>query len=206
MDFNESDILLSELRKLSVSNLNYSILLLALTTGLRYGELVGLTWDDFTFDYPSFENGMIEVNKTWGYMKKSEKGFGKTKNPQSLRKVSVDKVTMEHFYQLKVSAIENEHGLVFFSPSSKYNVISNTASNKLLKKTLQNLGLKVVSMHGLRHTHASVLLYKKISLYYVSERLGHGDIQTTSKEYTHVLSELRIEDQDQARKIFSGDN
>ena len=58
-------------------------------------------------------------------------------------------------------------------------------------------------MHGLRHTHASVLLYKKISLYYVSERLGHGDIQTTLKEYTHVLSELRIEDQHQARQIFS---
>ncbi|WP_342768825.1 hypothetical protein [Saliterribacillus persicus] len=48
-------------------------------------------------------------------------------------------------------------------------------------------------MHGLRHTHGSVLLYKKVSIYYVSERLGHGDIETILLEYSHVVRELRVE-------------
>lgn len=46
-------------------------------------------------------------------------------------------------------------------------------------------------MHGLRHTHASVLLYKNVSIYYVSELLGHADINTTLREYAHVINELR---------------
>lgn len=57
-------------------------------------------------------------------------------------------------------------------------------------------------MHGLRHTHASVLLYKKVSIYYVSERLGHSDIETTLKEYTHVIKELRVEDERGTMKTF----
>lgn len=57
-------------------------------------------------------------------------------------------------------------------------------------------------MHGLRHTHASVLLYKKVSIYYVSERLGHSNIETTLKEYTHVIKELRVEDEIGTMKTF----
>jgi integrase len=57
-------------------------------------------------------------------------------------------------------------------------------------------------MHGLRHTHASVLLYKKVSIYYVSERLGHSDIETTLKEYTHEVKELRVEDERATMKTF----
>jgi integrase len=57
-------------------------------------------------------------------------------------------------------------------------------------------------MHGLRHTHASVLLYKKISINYLSERLGHKDIDTTYKYYSHVLKELREEDEKKTVDTF----
>lgn len=49
------------------------------------------------------------------------------------------------------------------------------------------LDIEPISVHEIRHTHASVLLYKKESIHYVSERLGHSDIETTLKEATHVL-------------------
>ncbi|MFJ8101105.1 MULTISPECIES: tyrosine-type recombinase/integrase [unclassified Lysinibacillus] len=48
-----------------------------------------------------------------------------------------------------------------------------------MKKILVDLGIEPITIHGLRHTHACVLLYKKISIYYVCERLGHKDIETT---------------------------
>ncbi|WP_231687056.1 tyrosine-type recombinase/integrase [Bacillus sp. JCM 19034] len=102
---------------------------------------------------------------------------------------------MRHFKELFKTTPTNIHQLVFYSPSSKYKVISNTNANKLLKKTLLELGITPISIHGLRHTHASVILYKKVSIHYVSERLGHGDIDTTLKQYTHVIKELREKDE-----------
>ncbi|MGE7624162.1 tyrosine-type recombinase/integrase [Viridibacillus sp. NPDC096237] len=50
-----------------------------------------------------------------------------------------------------------------------------------------------MTAHGLRHTHASVLLYQGISILYVSERLGYASIDITSSTYAHVLKEYAIE-------------
>ncbi|OIK10236.1 tyrosine-type recombinase/integrase [Bacillus sp. MUM 13] len=192
LNFIESKILfkriLGELNR--NKGLNYSLLLLGLTSGMRFAEMVGLTRRDF-----NFSDKTITINKTWGYMKRNPKGFGPTKNEQSNRIIKMDSLTMDHFKSLFDSSPSNPYDLVFYSPNSKYKVISNTAANKLLKKILIALEIDPITMHGLRHTHASVLLYKKVSIYYVSERLGHSDIDTTLKEYTHVIKELREEDE-----------
>lgn len=172
------------------SGLGYYLLLLGLTSGLRFGELVGLTRNDF-----DFVKNTIKVNKTWGYKSSSPIGFGPTKNEQSIRVIKMDGLTMNYFKKLFISMPTNIHQLVFFSLSSKYKVISNTNANKLLKKLLDELKIEPITVHGLRHTHASVLLYKKASIHYVSERLGHSDIETTLKQYTHVLTELRLQDE-----------
>lgn len=190
LNYEESEFLLKELWGRTELGLGYSLLLLGLTSGMRFGELVGLTRKDF-----DFKKNLITINKTWGYMKRNPRGFGPTKNTQSNRTIKMDKLTMSHFKKLFTTTPTNIHQLVFFSPGSKYEVISNTAANKLLRKVLTDLNITPISVHGLRHTHASVLLYKKVSIYYVSERLGHADIDTTLKEYTHVIKELRVEDE-----------
>lgn len=197
LDYHESEQLLQALWKRIDKGLGYSLLLLILTSGMRFGEAVGLTRKDFNFN-----NNTITIDKTWGYKKNSPKGFGSTKNEQSKRTIGIDKVTMKHFENMFKSTPSNLHDLVFFSPTSKYKVISNVNANKLLKKTLKELNINPISVHGLRHTHASVLLYKKQSIHYVSERLGHSDIETTLKEYTHLLKELRLEEEQQTMKIF----
>ncbi|WP_328056376.1 tyrosine-type recombinase/integrase [Bacillus nakamurai] len=79
---------------------------------------------------------------------------------------------------------------------------SNEFVNKILKKTLTDLKIESISIHGLRHTHASVLLYKKISIYYVSEHLGHAKIDTTLNYYSHVIKELREEDTRNTLDLF----
>lgn len=190
LNFEESEQLLQRIRSKLNEGLSYSLLLLAITSGMRYEELIGLTKNDF-----DFVNNLITVNKTWGYKKNSPQGFGPTKNEHSIRTIKMDKETMSHFRELFKVSPTNIHQLVFYSASSKYKVISNTVVNKLLKKLLDELKIHPITVHGLRHTHGSVLLYKKVSLQYVSERLGHGDIETTLKVYTHVLKELRLEDE-----------
>ncbi|MFG3613322.1 tyrosine-type recombinase/integrase [Rummeliibacillus stabekisii] len=197
LDYYESKRLLKSIRRKVDEGLGYSLLLLSLTSGMRFGELVGLTRKDF-----NFANNTIDINKTWGYKKNSNEGFGETKNDQSIRTIKMDQLTMNHFKELFKRTPTNTHQLVFYSPSSKYKVISNTNANKLLKKLLDDLNIAPITVHGLRHTHASVLLYQKASIHYISERLGHCDIETTLKEYTHVLKELRLEDEQLAIKTF----
>lgn len=92
---------------------------------------------------------------------------------------------MNAFKRLFETVPANLFGLVFYTPESKYRVISNTNANKLLQKNLQELSIAPITMHGLSHTHASVLLYRKVDINYVSERLGHGTIETT---YKHLFS------------------
>jgi integrase len=159
---------------------------------------VGLTIEDFDFN-----TNTITVNKTWGYNNRMYVGFGPTKNEQSNRTIDVDEVTMSKFAELfKTMNTNIPHGLIFYSSESKYKVICNTNANKLLKKTLMDLGIEPITMHGLRHTHACVMLYNKVSIYYVSERLGHKDIQTTLQDYSHVTKELRAEDAKATTAIF----
>lgn len=197
LSFVESERLLQKIWSRLNEGLGYSLLLLAITSGMRYEELIGLTRKDF-----DFVNNTISINKTWGYKKNSPKGFGPTKNEQSNRTIKMDIKTMNYFARLFKSTPTNIDQLVFYSPSSKYKVISNTNANKLLKKVLDELKIHSITIHGLRHTHGSILLYKKASIHYVSERLGHGDIETTLKVYTHVLKELRIEDEELSMRTF----
>ncbi|WP_226528178.1 tyrosine-type recombinase/integrase [Metabacillus niabensis] len=198
LNYKESEILLKEIWKEINNSLCYSLLLLALTSGMRFAEIVGLTRSDF-----DFVNQTISINKTWGYMKRNPEGFGLTKNEYSNRTIKMDTKTMSHFENLFDSTLPNLHQLVFYSPKSKYKVISNTTANKQLKKTLAQLGLEPITVHGLRHTHVSTLLYKKVSIYYVSERLGHSNIETTLNEYSHLVKELREEDEKKTIDIFN---
>lgn len=173
------------------------LILLGLTSGLRFAELVGLKRDDFLF-----KTGELRVNKSWGYTNKMHDGHGPTKNEQSNRTIKMDKQTMNIFKNYFDRTPDNIHGLVFYSPESKYKVISNGSANDNLKSILKSLKIEPITIHGLRHTHASILLYKKVTIYYVSERLGHADIETTLQSYAHIVKELRKQDEKSTIKIF----
>lgn len=171
-----------------IMRMTHYVLLLALTSGMRFGEIVGLTRSDF-----DFERNTITVNKAWDY--KRGTGFMTTKNPQSNRTIGMDAVTMELFKELFKTLRPGYKNLVFYSEKSVNRVLTNEAVNKELRIVLSKLNVDPpITVHGLRHTHASVLLYRRVSIYYISERLGHNDIQTTNDTYAHVIKELREED------------
>ncbi|PJZ01323.1 site-specific integrase [Bacillus vallismortis] len=195
LNYVESQKLLNELYERKDKSIGYYLLILALTSGMRFAEIVGLTKEDFNFDYNE-----ITINKTWDY--KKGKGFSKTKNDSSNRTIKMDSNTMDLFKKLFDEIPNNMHNLVFYSPRSSKKVLTNEFANKILKKTLADLNIESISVHGLRHTHASILLYKKISIYYVSERLGHAKIDTTLNYYSHVIKELREEDTRNTLDLF----
>lgn len=197
LNYKESQKLLNYLNKHLHEDLTYYIILLALTTGMRFGEIVGLTRKDF-----NFKNNTITINKTWGYTSRMERGFNPTKNTQSIRTIKVDKKTMRVFKELFLRTPENIMKLVFYCPNSKFKVITNSRCNYVLKRVLKELKIDPINFHGLRHTHASILLYKNVSIYYISERLGHSDIETTLNVYAHVVKELRRKDEQQSVNIY----
>ena len=68
---------------------------------------------------------------------------------------------------------------------------TNNAVNKQLRRYLEKRNSKLITFHGLRHTHASYLLSKDIAIQYVSERLGHADVNITLSTYAHLLEKKR---------------
>lgn len=200
INYNESQLLIHALHVTleSEHRLVYYIILLALTSGMRFAELIALTRKDF-----NFKENTISVNKSWGYLPSTEQGKRTTKTKNSNRIIKMDKRTMNAFEKLFNETPENIHKLVFYNPASKYKVFSNTGVNKALKKLLNELNIEPISIHGLRHTHASILFYKGISIQYISERLGHADVDTTIRVYTHLISELRKADEENTIKILA---
>jgi integrase len=65
------------------------------------------------------------------------------------------------------------------------------------------LKLPVISIHGLRHTHASILLFAGVSIGSVARRLGHASITTTQKTYLHIIHELENQDVDLVMKSLA---
>lgn len=196
LDYEGSKLLMQRLReKMKHStSLGYHFLLLALTSGMRFAEIAALKRTDF-----DFERNMVRVNKSWDEKSGESKP---TKTKRSNRIIKMDEFTMKDFEELFQKIPPHISGMVFYSPHGKYKVLTNANINKLLKKTLKELELQEITCNGLRHTHCSVLLYERVSVLYVSERLGHASVDTTTRFYSHVIDELRIQDTESAISTF----
>ena len=163
-------------------------ILLVSKTGLRFAEALALTPEDF-----DFERQQIIVNKSWNY-KTPIGNFQKTKNESSSRVVMVDWHLMNQFKSL----IRNkESDWPIFVPHNKR--VFNSTVNGLLEKYCYKLDIPTISVHGLRHTHASLLLYEGVSVASVAKRLGHANTTTTQETYIHIIEELENKDND---KVF----
>ena len=81
--------------------------------------------------------------------------------------------------------------------------VYNSTVNDLLLRYCKKLDIPVIAVHGLRHTHASILLYAGVSIASVARRLGHASITTTQKTYLHVIQELASQDIDIVMRSLS---
>lgn len=177
----ELHTLLSKLQLSSEVNWDWFILLVA-KTGLRFSEALALTPKDFDFPHQS-----ISVNKTWNY--KGESGFLPTKNQSSVRKVPIDWQMVIQFSELIRDLPEDE-------PIFVKDKVYNSTVNGILARYCKQAEVPVISIHGLRHTHASILLFAGVSIASVARRLGHSSMNTTQKTYLHVIQELENRDID----------
>ena len=152
-------------------------------TGLRFAEALGLTPDDFALGQQT-----VSVTKTWDY-KSVTSGFAPTKNRSSMRTITLDKPTTLVIGTLIANMPGNQ--AIFVPPGKR---VYNEMANDRLRHLCLLAGVPSISVHGLRHTHASVLLYAGVSVASVARRLGHANITTTQQTYLHIIKELEAQD------------
>lgn len=167
-------------------------ILLVAKTGLRFSEALGVTPADFDFNKQT-----LTVNKTWDY--KEGEGFMPTKNKSSMRKVQLDWQLIVQFSAL-VKALPADEPI--FVKGKTY----NSTVNDILARHCRRVGIPEISIHGLRHTHASLLLFAGVSIASVAQRLGHSNITTTQKTYLHIIQELENKDVDLVMRSLSSLN
>ncbi len=180
--------LLDHLDLKSEVNLDWLILLIA-KTGMRFSEALALTPKDFDLSHQ-----MLSVSKTWDY--KNHSGFLPTKNKSSVRKIPLDWQTVMQFAELVKDLPEDK-------PIFVHGKIYNSTVNNRLVKHCKEVEIPIISIHGLRHTHASLLLFAGVSIASVARRLGHSNMATTQKTYLHIIQELESKDIDLIMRSLS---
>ena len=156
------------------------MILTAIYSGARIGEIMALTWDDIDFD-----SNLIKINKSYDYVNNRIK---ETKIPSSVRQIKVPDSLMAWIQELK----QNKEKYIFASPYT-HKVPTSTAVNKALRTLLKKCEIEKQNFHfhSLRHTHVAYLLYNHIDLQYISKRLGHSSMVVTARVYAYLIDEMR---------------
>jgi len=185
----ELTALLAQLKLSKALNWDWLILLVA-KTGMRFAEALALTPSDF-----DFAEQKIRINKTWNY-KSVDGGFAETKNTSSRRTLQVDKLLNSQFKKLVKGLPEDK-------PIFVKGRVFNSTINSRLKTLCKAADVPVISIHSLRHSHASVLLFAGVSTASIAKRLGHSSVTTTQETYLHIIKELENKDTHKIMKHLS---
>jgi len=169
-------------------------------TGMRIGELCALKWKDI-----DFKDKEINIYKT--YYNPTNKADGFTlltpKTSTSKRKITIDDLLIKELkkhkkYQselkLKIPSWYKED-FVFTKAlkNSGYPEVIKQIEIKMKQVFKNNNITKIITPHGLRHTHASLLAEAGVSLEEIMERLGHKDDSITREIYLHVTKDMKKE-------------
>lgn len=193
----ELELIVSELNKLDDPKIE-SYMRLLIFGGLRNGEVLGLRWSRVDLD-----NNLVTIDQAIGRRKKgssTELYVKDPKNEPSYRTISIDIKTASSLKELQKYTGSN--GLVY--KSERGGILSDSKSRKWLVSLAKDAGVEFVNVHGLRHTHASLLFEGGASIKYVMHRLGHKDIETTMNIYTHVTKKSIEDFSEKFSDYFSG--
>jgi integrase len=170
-----------------------ALYVLAVTTGLRQGELLALRWDDV-----DLEGRVLRVRRTLTRVKGSY-SLGEPKTARSRRSVSLTETTVEALRahlarQLeeidRVGSLYQDGGLVFATERGT-TVNPSNLRRRSFAPLLERAKLPGIRFHDLRHTCATLLLTKNVNPKVVSEMLGHASIAITLDTYSHVLPNMQ---------------
>jgi integrase len=175
-----------------------AIFVLAVATGLRFGELAGLQWSDVDLDA-----GAITVRRTLSEVNGNLK-LAEPKTKKSRRRVELPAIAVDALCDHRKRMLAEGHfaqGQVFVNSKGRLLRRSHFRDQQFLP-LLKRAGLPTVRFHDLRHTAATLLLCEGVHPKIVQERLGHSQISVTLDTYSHVLPTMQRDAADRLDTMF----
>jgi integrase len=160
----------------------HALYVLAIPTGMRQGELIGLQWKDVDLD-----GGTLRVNRSVyeGVVSPPKTNAGK-------RTIRLSKLAVVALRQHRINTAKRRIGEWVFPNANGTPIGRQNLHNRSWKPLLRNAGLPhSVRFHDLRHSCISLLLAKGVPIKGVSEMAGHADISVTLSVYGHVLPDMQ---------------
>jgi integrase len=173
-----------------------ALYVLAVTAGLRQGELSGLKWEDVDLDH-----GILRVKRTLSGIKGGKPVFGTPKTAKGRRSVQLTVKAVEALEKHRERQIEERKRLVELwrdwdlvfptrvgTPISRHNLVARS-----FKPLLVRAGLPDIRFHDLRRTCATLMLVVSTNPKVVQEMLGHANVSITLDTYSHLLPNMQGE-------------
>lgn len=190
-----------------------ALILLALGTGLREGELLGLKWSDIDFINKELkvQRSIKQVSiinsdgsreyKTIIQTPKSKNSIRTVPIPSSLIPILKEQDLQQKQDRLKFGASYANNDFVFTTETG--NLIDARNLLRSYKRLLKKAGIPYKKFHALRHTYATKLFEANVPLKTVQTLLGHSDISITANIYTHVMPKEKIEAAEKLNNLFA---
>ena len=172
---------------------------LAIKTGIRQSELLGLKWIDVNYDQSS-----LYVRRQLRFLRKGGFTFDEPKSKRSVQAVPIGRQTKGklHAHQEKLNHLSDlagakwkENNLVF--PTKFGTPISQPNMTRDFKQILADCNLKNIRFHDLRHTAASIMINVGVLIIQVSHMLGHSMVSITLDTYSHLIPSMHTDTADQ---------
>lgn len=185
----ELNILLNDVKQ-NENITNYSLILTLAYTGIRRGEALGLQWKNI-----DFKKHTITVERT-----RDDKGSRTPKTKNSYRTIVVDEIVMVQLENYKkwckkelltVGKKLTDETFIFIS-SDIPEPIKEHIPIHIIRKSIKRTGIHKINVHGLRHTHATILLNNDFNVKAIADRLGNT-VQMIYNVYGHVMKKTEKE-------------
>jgi len=172
-----------------------TLMMMATSTGMREGEILGLKWGDIDFSVKQ-----ISVNRTFNHGR-----FYPPKSKDSKRKIDMVPQLIPQLKEWKLACPKTELDLVF--PNANGNPFdANNFLNRVFKPALKKAKLPQVRFHDLRHTYASLLISQGENPKYIQNQMGHSSIQVTYDIYGHLIATENSESASKLGNTIFGEN
>jgi|SRR3989339_636602 len=165
-----------------------TMFLLAVLTGMRRGEILGLQWGDIDWN-----SNTIFVRRSLYWLTNSEREDSKTrwqfiepKSKRSKRAIVMSPKLKEALEIHRITAVESPYELVFCNKEGNP-VDPDNMVKRDFEQSLRFAGLRKIRFHDLRHTYCSLLISQGENSKFIQNQLGHASIQTTFDRYGHLM-------------------